>query len=147
MQYADYAAWQRDWLAGRRSSSGSAQFWTQALDGAPALLELPTDAPRPAEQDYRGDQLPVELDAELTAALNALSLRTGCTLFMTVLAGWALVLSRLSGQAEVVIGTPTANRRRAELEGLIGFFVNTLALRIDLAGARPAPSCWSGCAR
>ncbi|MDQ1739392.1 MAG: hypothetical protein QOE53_1044, partial [Pseudonocardiales bacterium] len=133
VQYADYAAWQREWLSGPVLASQS-EFWTRALAGAPALLELPTDTPRPAEQDYRGEQLPVELDAELTAALQTLSRRCGCTLFMTVLAGWALVLSRLSGQDEVVIGTPTANRRRAELEGLIGFFVNTLALRIDLAG-------------
>ncbi|MDQ1741764.1 MAG: hypothetical protein QOE23_103, partial [Pseudonocardiales bacterium] len=133
VQYADYAAWQRGWLSGAIADR-QAEFWTKALDGAPALLELPTDLPRPAEQDYHGDQLAVEFDAELTAALAALSQRAGCTLFMTVLAGWALVLSRLSGQPEVVIGTPTANRRRAELEGLIGFFVNTLALRIDLAG-------------
>jgi amino acid adenylation domain-containing protein len=133
VQYADYAAWQREWLSGPVLAAQS-EYWTRALAGAPALLELPTDAPRPAEQDYRGEQLPVELDAELTAALQALSRRCGCTLFMTVLAGWALVLSRLSGQDEVVIGTPTANRRRAELEGLIGFFVNTLALRVDVAG-------------
>ncbi|MEO7261301.1 MAG: amino acid adenylation domain-containing protein [Jatrophihabitantaceae bacterium] len=133
VQYADYAAWQREWLPGEVLASQS-EFWKQALDGAPALLELPTDTPRPAQQDYRGDQLQVELDAELTASLHALSQRNGCTLFMTVLAGWALVLSRLSGQDEVVIGTPTANRRRSELEGLIGFFVNTLALRVDLAG-------------
>ncbi|HEX8767803.1 MAG TPA: amino acid adenylation domain-containing protein, partial [Jatrophihabitans sp.] len=134
VQYADYAAWQREWLSGAVLARQS-EFWQQALAGAPALLELPTDSPRPAEQDYRGAQLPFELDAELTAALTALSRRYGCTLFMTVLAGWALVLSRLSGQDEVVIGTPTANRRRTELENLIGFFVNTLALRIDLAGA------------
>ncbi|HEX8082244.1 MAG TPA: amino acid adenylation domain-containing protein, partial [Jatrophihabitans sp.] len=133
VQYADYAAWQRGWLTGE-VLAGQSEFWKQALDGAPALLELPTDAPRPAEQDYRGDQLRVELDAELTAALHALSRRAGCTLFMTVLAGLALVLSRLSGQDEVVIGTPTANRRLTELEGLIGFFVNTLPLRVDLAG-------------
>jgi amino acid adenylation domain-containing protein len=132
-QYADYAAWQRQWLSGE-VLAGQCEYWKRALDGAPALLELPTDTPRPAEQDYRGDQLRVELDAELTASLHALSQRHGCTLFMTVLTGWALVLSRLSGQDEVVIGTPTANRRRPELENLIGFFVNTLALRVDLTG-------------
>src|SRR5690606_19555219 len=75
------------------------------------------------------------LDEELTAGLKALSLRHGTTLFMTVLAGWATVLSRLSGQEDVVIGTPSANRGRREIEGLIGFFVNTLALRVDLSGA------------
>ncbi|HST47695.1 amino acid adenylation domain-containing protein [Jatrophihabitans sp.] len=133
VQYADYAAWQRDWLSGP-AADRQREFWAETLAGAPALLELPTDAPRPAEQDYRGGQLAVELDAELTAALHELSRQSGCTLFMTVLAGWALVLSRLSGQAEVVIGSPTANRRRPELDGLVGFFVNTLPLRIDLAG-------------
>ncbi len=133
VQYADYAAWQRDWLSGPVAER-QREFWARALTGAPELLELPTDAPRPAEQDYRGGQLAVEFDAELTAALHELSRRSGCTLFMTVLAGWALVLSRLSGQPEVVIGSPTANRRRPELDGLIGLFVNTLPLRIDLAG-------------
>jgi len=133
VQYADYAGWQRDWLTGPVAEQ-QRQYWARALAGAPAVLELPTDTPRPAEQDYRGGQLPVELDAELTAALHELSRRSGCTLFMTVLAGWALVLSRLSGQAEVVIGSPTANRRRPELDELIGLFVNTLPLRIDLAG-------------
>ncbi|MBV9821648.1 MAG: amino acid adenylation domain-containing protein, partial [Actinobacteria bacterium] len=133
VQYADYAAWQRGWLTGPVAER-QREYWRQALAGAPALLELPTDFPRPAEQDFRGGQLAVELDAELTAALHELSRRAGCTLFMTVLAGWALVLGRLSGQAEVVVGTPTANRRRPELDGLIGFFVNTLALRLDLAG-------------
>ncbi|HET6208862.1 MAG TPA: condensation domain-containing protein, partial [Jatrophihabitans sp.] len=133
VQYADYAAWQRGWFAdGQLQRQG--EYWRQALAGAPALLELPTDRPRPAEPDYRGGQVRVEFDAELTAGLRELSTRHGCTVFMTVLAAWALVLSRLSGQAEVVIGTPTANRRRAELEGLIGFFVNTLAVRIDLSG-------------
>ncbi|HEV2887973.1 MAG TPA: amino acid adenylation domain-containing protein, partial [Jatrophihabitans sp.] len=134
VQYADYAGWQREWLSGAVAER-QGEFWKQVLDGAPALLELPTDSPRPAAQDYRGGQLRLELDAGLTASLRALSRRSGCTLFMTVLAGWALVLNRLSGQDEVVIGTPTANRRRAELEALIGFFVNTLALRIDLAGS------------
>ncbi|MFJ4920290.1 amino acid adenylation domain-containing protein [Streptomyces sp. NPDC088725] len=133
VQYADYAAWQRQWLADGVPAEQSA-YWKEALAGTPALLELPADRPRPAEQDYRGGQLPIVLDAKLTDALKAFSRRNGSTLFMTVLAGWALVLSRLSGQADVVIGTPAANRRRAELEGLIGFFVNTLALRIDLSG-------------
>ncbi|RZU53337.1 amino acid adenylation domain-containing protein [Krasilnikovia cinnamomea] len=133
VRYADFAAWQQEWItseAARRQE----QFWLRALHGAPALLELPLDHPRPAEQDFRGATVPVELDAELTTALRALAADTGATLFMVLLAGWALVLSRLSGQADVVVGTPTANRRRAELDGLIGFFVNTLALRIDLTG-------------
>ncbi|MFD7662719.1 amino acid adenylation domain-containing protein [Streptomyces sp. NPDC059788] len=133
VQYADYAAWQRKWLSDGIPAK-QAGHWKKVLADAPALLELPTDRPRPAEQDYRGGKLRLEFDAELTAALKNASRRNGSTLFMTLLAGWALVLSRLSGQSDVVIGTPVANRRRSELEGLIGFFVNTLALRIDLSG-------------
>ncbi|MEV5943391.1 amino acid adenylation domain-containing protein [Streptomyces sp. NPDC051994] len=133
VQYADYAAWQRQWL-----SEGDAErqrtHWQKTLAGAPALLELPTDRPRPAEQDYRGAQVPVTIDEELTSALRALGKRTGSTLFKTVLTGWALTLSRLAGTEDVVIGAPAANRTRPELEGLIGFFVNTVALRVDLSG-------------
>ncbi|WP_240468377.1 non-ribosomal peptide synthetase [Streptomyces dangxiongensis] len=132
VQYADFAAWHRklpEDVAARQSA-----YWSDALADAPALIDLPADRPRPAHQDHRGARLRLEFDAELTTALKALSRRTGTTLFMTVLAGWALVLSRTSGQTDVVIGTPTANRRRTELEGLIGFFVNSLALRVDLSG-------------
>ncbi|BCJ65767.1 non-ribosomal peptide synthetase [Polymorphospora rubra] len=131
VQYADYAAWQRQWLADGVLARQET-YWRQALTDAPTLLELPTDRPRPAEMDHAGAHLTLDLDAELTAGLKALSARHGGTLFMTLLTGWAIVLSRLSGQHDLVIGTPTANRRRAELEDLIGFFVNTLALRIDL---------------
>ncbi|HEX2078883.1 MAG TPA: amino acid adenylation domain-containing protein, partial [Longimicrobium sp.] len=112
-----------------------AEYWTRTLAGAPELLELPTDRPRPAETDHAGAVFLLDLDAELTAGLKALSRRHGATLYMTLLAGWAAVLSRLSGQHDVVIGTPTANRGRREIEGLIGFFVNTLAVRVDLSGA------------
>ncbi|HEV3051384.1 MAG TPA: amino acid adenylation domain-containing protein, partial [Longimicrobium sp.] len=93
------------------------------------------DHPRPAKQDFAGALVEVELDEALTAALRTLSQRHGTTLFMTLLAGWAAVLARLSGQDDVVIGTPSANRGRAEIEGLIGFFVNMLPLRVDLSGA------------
>jgi len=134
IQYADYAVWQRRWVEGDVLQA-QAEYWTRMLAGAPALLELPTDRPRPAQVDHAGARLGVGLDEELTAALKALSRRNGTTLFMTLLAGWAVVLGRLSGQEDVVIGTPTANRGRREIEGLIGFFVNTLALRIDLADA------------
>jgi amino acid adenylation domain-containing protein len=133
VQYADYAAWQREWLSdGALAEQGA--YWKEVLADAPALLDLPADRSRPAEQDYRGGQVRLEFDADLTEALKALGRRQGSTLFMVLLAGWALVLSRLARQSDVVIGTPTANRRRVELEGLIGFFVNTLALRVDLAG-------------
>jgi amino acid adenylation domain-containing protein len=132
IQYADYAAWQRRWVQDE-VLEGQASYWTGALSGAPALLELPADHPRPQRQDHAGAAVRVELDEALTAGLKALSRRNGTTLFMTLLAGWAAVLGRLSGQPEVVIGTPTANRGRREVEGLIGFFVNTLALRVDLS--------------
>src|SRR6185312_242750 len=131
IQYLDYAAWQREWLSGERLQKQS-EYWREALAGAPALLELPTDRPRPEQQSFAGGYVPVVIERELAEGLKELSRRQGTTLFMTLLSGWAAVLGRLSGQQEVVIGTPTANRRRAETEGVIGFFVNTLALRIDL---------------
>ncbi|MGS1054645.1 non-ribosomal peptide synthase/polyketide synthase [Burkholderia glumae] len=133
LQYADYAAWQRRLLDGEALQEQAA-YWRDALSNAPALLSLPTDRPRPARQDFAGATVPVRLDAALGTALKALSLRHGATLYMTLLAGWAVVLARLSGQDEVVIGSPAANRLRAETEGLIGFFVNTLALPLDLSG-------------
>src|SRR6202011_3466703 len=123
----------RRWLS-REVFAKQAAYWRETLAGSPALLELPTDRKRPSEQKFDGADAPLELDKGLTAGLKAVSQRYGMTLFMAVLAGWSLVLSRLSGQHDVVIGTPAANRTRAEIEGLIGFFVNTLALRLDLSG-------------
>jgi hypothetical protein len=131
LQYADYAYWQRQWMQGEILNKQE-DFWRASLAGAPALLELPTDRPRPAVQSYRGGSVRVELPAALTRNLRALSERHGCTLFMGLLAGWSLLLSRLSGQAEVVVGTPVANRPRSELEAMIGFFVNTIALRVAM---------------
>ncbi|MBH5403192.1 amino acid adenylation domain-containing protein, partial [Bradyrhizobium sp. CNPSo 4010] len=133
IQYPDYAAWQRQWLSGARLQS-QAQYWRSNLSGAPARLALPTDRPRPAQQSFAGATVPIVIDAELTRELKRLSRRHGTTLFMTVLAAWAAVLSRLSGQDDLVIGVPSANRGRREIEELIGFFVNTLALRLDLSG-------------
>jgi amino acid adenylation domain-containing protein len=132
IQYGDYAQWQRRWLSGEVLES-QADYWRRTLAGAPELLELPTDHKRPLQQSYEGGWIEVELDAQLTAGLKALSLRHGTTLFMTILAGFAALLSRLSGQQDIVIGTPVANRTHSEIEGLIGFFVNTLALRLDLS--------------
>jgi amino acid adenylation domain-containing protein len=132
IQYADYAKWQQHAYGER--FAGLINYWREHLRGAPALLELPGDRPRPAIQSYVGGEVAVEFDADLTAGLNALARRHGATLFMVLYAGWAVLLSRLSGQDEVVIGTPVANRPRRELEALIGFFVNTLALRTDLTG-------------
>ncbi|MBW8848838.1 MAG: amino acid adenylation domain-containing protein, partial [Burkholderiales bacterium] len=134
IQYADYAVWQRRWMAGEVLER-QLDYWRDHLSGAPALLELPTDRPRPPVQDYAGASVPFQLDEAQSDALKALSRRHGTTLFMTLLAGWAALLSRLSGQGDVVIGTPVANRHRAEIEPLIGFFVNTQALRIDLSGS------------
>ncbi|HYR12217.1 MAG TPA: amino acid adenylation domain-containing protein, partial [Longimicrobium sp.] len=134
VQYADYAAWQRQWVEGDVLKK-QADYWRATLGGAPELLELPTDRPRPARQDHAGESMGLVMDEALTAGLKALGQRHGTTLFMTVLAGWAAVLGRLSGQREVVVGTPTANRGRIEIEGLIGFFLNTLALRIELGGS------------
>ncbi|TFY88194.1 non-ribosomal peptide synthetase [Pseudomonas nabeulensis] len=133
IQYGDFAVWQRLWLSGEVLHRQSA-YWQQALAGAPALLTLPTDRPRPVQQDYAGSSVEVRLDERLTAALKALSQRHGTTLYMTLLSAWASLLARLSGQSEVVIGSPVANRNRAEVEGLIGLFVNTLAIRIDTSG-------------
>ena len=134
IQYADYAVWQRKWIEGEILQQQAA-YWKNALAGAPALLELPTDYPRPAQQDFVGALAKLGLDGQLTAGLKGLGRRHGVTLYMTLLAGWAVLLSRLSGQQDVVIGAPTANRHRLEVEGLIGFFVNTLAVRLDLSGS------------
>ncbi|MFB7900690.1 condensation domain-containing protein, partial [Streptomyces xiamenensis] len=134
VQYADYALWQRRWLSGEVQQR-QLDYWRGHLSGAPALIALPTDRPRPLVQDYAGASLDLEFDAELSDALRALSRKHGTTLYMTLLAAWAALAARLAGQDEVVIGTPVANRARVELEPLIGFFVNTLALRVDLSGA------------
>ncbi|MDO3550997.1 amino acid adenylation domain-containing protein [Ralstonia pseudosolanacearum] len=134
IQYADYAVWQRRWLEGGELQR-QGTYWEQALAGAPTLLSLPTDRARPPQQDYAGGSVEVVFDAELSTGLRTLSQRHGTTLFMTVLAGWSALLSRLSGQDEVVVGSPVANRTRSEVEGLIGFFVNTLALRVEVSGA------------
>ena len=104
------------------------------LADAPVRLNLPTDRPRPAQQSFTGAQVSVHLDTEITRALKSLSQEQGTTLFMTVLAAWGAVLSRLAGQEDLIIGTPSANRSHREIEPLIGFFVNTLALRLDLSG-------------
>ncbi|RFA24303.1 hypothetical protein B7R25_17010, partial [Subtercola boreus] len=132
IQYPDYAVWQREWISGERQAL-QARYWSSELADAPALLALPTDRSRPAQQSFAGAHVDIWLDPELSRQLKVLSLRYGTTLFMTILAAWASLLSRLSGQEDIVIGTPVANRARTEVEGLIGFFVNTLALRVDLS--------------
>jgi amino acid adenylation domain-containing protein len=133
IQYADYARWQKEHLSGERLDA-QIGYWKEQLTGAPALLALPTDRPRPAVQSYRGATHPFSLAPDLAARLHELSRAHGCTLFMTLLAGWQTLLSRYSGQEDVVVGTPIAGRTQRETEGLIGFFVNTLALRTDVSG-------------
>ena len=133
VQYADYAQWQKQWLHGEPLEK-QRSYWRARLEGATPQLDLPTDRPRPAVQSYRGANVDILLDSTLTGQLKALALKHHMTLFMVLYAGWALLLSRLSGQQDVVIGTPVGNRQRAELEGMIGFFVNMLVLRADVRG-------------
>ncbi|KVN54720.1 hypothetical protein WT14_29940 [Burkholderia stagnalis] len=134
VQYPDYAAWQRQSLGTERLER-EARYWQEALAGIPTLLTLPTDHPRPAHQQFEAARLPIELDGALTQDLRRLAARRGVTVFTVVTAAWAAVLGRLAGQDDVVIGTPVANRSAPELESIVGLFVNTLALRIDLSGA------------
>ena len=133
IQYADFAHWQRQWLSGTVLEQQLA-YWREQLVGAPPVLELPTDHPRPAVQSHRGSHQVKVLSAELSAALKRLTQREGVTLFMTMLAAFETLLARYSNQQDFCIGTPIANRNRAEVEPLIGFFVNTLVLRAKLAG-------------
>jgi amino acid adenylation domain-containing protein len=133
IQYADFAVWQRNWLQGEVLET-QLGYWKQQLDNAPPLLELPSDRPRPTEQTFRGATQVFELSQPLTAALKALSRREDTTLFMTLLAAFKTLLSRYTGQADIVVGSAIANRNRAEIESLIGFFVNSLVLRTDLSG-------------
>jgi amino acid adenylation domain-containing protein len=136
LQYADYAAWQRRTLDGVRLRE-LVEHWRRRLEGAPPLLELPTDRPRPVSARHRGRGFDVALTASSTAALERLGRRHGATLFMVLAAGFKSVLGRWTGSADVSIGTPVANRPFPALETLIGCFVNTLVLRTDLSGDPP----------
>ncbi len=133
VQYADFAAWQREWLRAEVLDEQLA-YWKGRLGGAPPVLELPTDHPRPAVQRHRGARRERTLPAELRGALLHLSRREGATLFMVLLAALEALLWRYGGQTDLVVGSPIANRTRREVEGLVGFFVNTLALRTDVSG-------------
>ncbi|KAF9956279.1 hypothetical protein BGZ72_002868, partial [Mortierella alpina] len=132
IQYPDYAAWQRQQFT-QDKLKDQAAYWRKTLAGAPVYIDLPTDRPRPHQLSFDGASVPIRLDSQFTSALRTLSQKHGITMFMTVLAAWSAVLSRLSGQDDVVIGIPSANRSYQMLEPLIGFFVSTLALRIDLS--------------
>jgi amino acid adenylation domain-containing protein len=133
VRYVDFSEWQRNWLRGDVLNE-EIDYWKAQLADAPALLELPTDHPRPASQSNRGARVPVQFSSSVTRGLKALSQQHNCTLFMTILAGFQALLARYSGRDDIVVGTVVANRRRPELEGLIGFFANTLVLRADLSG-------------
>ncbi|MBE8967605.1 amino acid adenylation domain-containing protein [Nostocales cyanobacterium LEGE 12452] len=133
IQYADFAIWQRNWLQGNVLQS-QLSYWQQQLASAPALLSLPTDRPRPAMQTFAGAYQEFALSKELTSGLTQLSQQQGVTLFMTLLAAYDTLLYRYTGQADILVGSPIANRNRSEIEGLIGFFINTLVLRTNLAG-------------
>ncbi|HEY0727480.1 MAG TPA: condensation domain-containing protein, partial [Pyrinomonadaceae bacterium] len=133
VQYADFAVWQREWLSGEELER-QLGYWRKHLADAPQLLELPTDRPRPAMQTYRGARESFSFNEELSAQLRLLARREGTTLFMAVLAIWQVLLWRYTGQTDIVVGSPIANRNRAETENLIGFFVNTLVLRSRLLG-------------
>ncbi|AKT37644.1 non-ribosomal peptide synthetase [Chondromyces crocatus] len=132
IQYADFAQWQRDWLEGE-VLDGQLAYWKQQLGGGIPALELPTDRPRPPTQTFRGAVLPVALPPALADALRALCRREGVTLYMALLAGFQALLHRVTGQDDIAIGSPIAGRTRAETEGLIGLFINTLVLRTRLS--------------
>src|SRR6185295_81359 len=133
VQYADYAVWQREQLADEVLDRQLA-YWKERLSGAPELLELPTDRPRPPVQTYRGATVPVELSLELLERLQRLGRSEGATLYMVLLSAFQVLLSKYAGSEDVVVGSPMAGRTRVEVEELIGFFVNTLVLRTDLSG-------------
>jgi amino acid adenylation domain-containing protein len=133
VQYSDFAAWQRDWLRGEVLDT-QLTYWRRQLTDVPPVLELPTDRPRPPTQSYQGRAVRFQIDARLTGALRRLGRQRDSTLFMTLLSAFATLLYRSSGKDDIVIGSPIANRNRGEIEPLIGFFVNTLALRVDLSG-------------
>jgi amino acid adenylation domain-containing protein len=133
LQYADYAAWQRRYLQGEVLDQ-QLGYWKQQLAGVSELVDLPLDHPRPPVRRYRGAIESRQLPASLSESLKTLSQGSGSTLFMTLLAAFQLILSRYSGQEDIVVGAPSAGRNHTELEGQIGFFINTLALRTDLSG-------------
>jgi amino acid adenylation domain-containing protein len=132
IQYVDFAHWQRQWLTGEVLEK-QVKYWEQQLSGIPALLELPTDRPRPPVQTFKGHTQHFEITTTLSTQLKAFSQKQGTTLFMTLFSAYVILLHRYSGQEDIIVGSPIANRNRSEIESLIGFFVNTLVLRTQLA--------------
>jgi amino acid adenylation domain-containing protein len=133
LQYADYAVWQRKWLEGEVYEE-QLSYWKNQLAGAPPILEIPTDRPRPVVRSHRGASQGIYVDAATLEKLKDVSRRNEVTLFMTALAAFQALLARYSGHDDIVVGTPVAGRTRGETEGLIGFFLNTLVMRADLSG-------------
>jgi non-ribosomal peptide synthetase component F len=136
VQYADFAVWQRQWLSGDVLEA-QLSYWKQQLAGAPHFLDLPTDRPRPPEPSFRGAQEPVHISEGVTEQLRMFCRDERVTLFMALLAAFQVLLFHLTGQSDLLVGTPMAGRTHPEIEGLIGFFVNTLVLRADLSGDPP----------
>jgi amino acid adenylation domain-containing protein len=133
IQYADYAVWQRNWLQGEMLQT-QLDYWKENLKGSLPVLELPTDRPRPNIQTHNGTTASLLLSADLMEKLNALSRREGVTLFITLMSAFQVLLLRYTGQEDMLVGMPVANRSRSETEGLIGCFINTLVMRNDLSG-------------
>ncbi|HEX3128839.1 MAG TPA: amino acid adenylation domain-containing protein [Thermoanaerobaculia bacterium] len=136
VQYADFAVWQRQWLRGEVLEAQIA-YWRERLQGVRTVLDLPTDHPRPPVQSFRGGHRPMRLPAPVPQALREVARDSGATLFMVLLAGLQAILHRYTGQEDILVGSPVANRTRSEVEGLIGFFVNALVLRGEFRS--PAP--------
>ena len=136
IQYADYACWQRGWLHGE-VLQGQLAYWSAQLAGAPGTLELPTDRPRPAVASFKGDVVVFALSTQVTDSLKKLGRREGATLYMVLLAAFQVLLSRWSGQKDIVVASPTAGRKHRDTEGVIGLFVNTLLMRGDLSANPP----------
>lgn len=132
IQYADYSSWQRNWLVGDRYSDQIA-YWVEELKACPEFINLPTDKPRPVIQSKRGSSLNVSIDSKFLSELKLFSKANDLTLFMVLISAWSILLSRLSGEIDILVGTPVANRSKPELQALIGFFVNTLVVRVDLS--------------
>ncbi|MBW2254792.1 MAG: amino acid adenylation domain-containing protein, partial [Deltaproteobacteria bacterium] len=136
IQFGDYAAWQRQHADG--AAAVHREYWRSTLDGAPTALDLVTDRPRPSTQTFAGDRIPLSIPAAVSQRLVKLAAEEATTPFVVILAAWAAVLGRHARQEDLVVGIPVANRERRELEPLIGFLVNTLAVRVDLSGGPAA---------
>lgn len=133
IQYADFVMWQKEWQK-EESLNQHLQYWKEELSGELPVLQLPMDRPRPAVQTHRGASQSLIVANSLQEKLKDLSLQEGCTLFMTLMAAYQSFLSRYTGQDDIIVGSPIANRNVKEIEGLIGFFANTLVYRADFSG-------------